>query len=384
LSTQTATARPRATEDLLWSRSIEVILAGQAPSGAYVAAPTFPPYRYAWLRDGSFCALAMDRAGQTDSARRFHRWCARTILDQRQHVRAILARHRRGEHVCPSDHLHARYTLSGEQANEPWGNFQLDGYGTWLWALGAHLEAGRARGEDIAPLLLEFQPVVHLVADYLEAFWPTPCFDCWEEYPERVHTSTLAAVYGGLRAVAAGPLAEPAAPRQRTRAQTCCEAIRAFVLEHCVASGHLTKHAGSPPGEVDASLLWLGVPFGLLTPAAPLMQRTAGEIESRLRRVGGVRRYEADTYYGGGEWLILAAWLAWHHQSCGDEAKAGELVGWVAAQARPDGALPEQVSHNLKDEGARAWWHDHWGPPACPLLWSHAMYLLTASPPPTR
>jgi hypothetical protein len=34
-----------------------VITAGQAPSGAYSAAPTFGPYRdYCWFRDGSFIA----------------------------------------------------------------------------------------------------------------------------------------------------------------------------------------------------------------------------------------------------------------------------------------------------------------------------------------
>jgi isomaltose glucohydrolase len=55
----------------LRTRSIDVIAAGQASSGAYTAAPTFGPYRdYCWFRDGSFIADAMSRVGETSSAER--------------------------------------------------------------------------------------------------------------------------------------------------------------------------------------------------------------------------------------------------------------------------------------------------------------------------
>ena len=36
--------------------SVAVIRAGEAPSGAYIASPTFSVYRYSWLRDGAFIA----------------------------------------------------------------------------------------------------------------------------------------------------------------------------------------------------------------------------------------------------------------------------------------------------------------------------------------
>ena len=52
------------TSSDLRRRSVEVILAGQSPEGGYVAAPTFPPYAFSWLRDGSFIADAMSRAGE--------------------------------------------------------------------------------------------------------------------------------------------------------------------------------------------------------------------------------------------------------------------------------------------------------------------------------
>ena len=36
------------------------------------------------------------------------------------------------------------------------------------------------------------------VCDYLAALWQLPCYDCWEEFPDRVHPHTLAAIYAGL------------------------------------------------------------------------------------------------------------------------------------------------------------------------------------------
>jgi isomaltose glucohydrolase len=64
----------------LAKRSVEVILAGQSPSGAYVACPSFEQYRFCWLRDGAFIADAMREAGQVESADRFFDWVARVVL----------------------------------------------------------------------------------------------------------------------------------------------------------------------------------------------------------------------------------------------------------------------------------------------------------------
>jgi hypothetical protein len=51
----------------------------------------------------------------------------------------------------------------------------------------------------------------------------------------------------------------------------------------------------------------------------------------------------------------------------------------MAAQAGPDGWLPEQAPWPLLFPERRAEWLDRWGEPAARLLWSHAMYLLLAT-----
>ncbi|MBW3667329.1 MAG: glycoside hydrolase, partial [Actinobacteria bacterium] len=106
------------------------------------------------------------------------------------------------------------------------------------------------------------------------------------------------------------------------------------------------------------------------------MTETVARIESTLANVGGVRRYLTDTYYGGGEWVLLACWLAWYHLSAGNEERASRVIEWVESKADDSGALPEQVSDNLNDSSFYQRWREQWGEIASPLLWSHAMYLI--------
>ena len=63
----------------LVSASLEVIRAGQTPTGAFVASPTFSQYGYSWLRDGAFIADSLLLAGQAAAASRFHAWVASVV-----------------------------------------------------------------------------------------------------------------------------------------------------------------------------------------------------------------------------------------------------------------------------------------------------------------
>ncbi len=85
-----------------------------------------------------------------------------------------------------------------------------------------------------------------------------------------------------------------------------------------------------------------------------------------------------DTYYGGGEWLLLAALLGWHQARTGRGTEALAELEWVARHATPEGDLPEQVNDHLLAPDAEAHVARRWGPVATPLLWSHAMYLTLA------
>lgn len=161
-------------------RSVEIILANQTASGAFVASPTFSQYGYCWLRDGAFTAHALDVAGAHAAAARFHDWVAEIVLARREGLERAGEGGRRGEAPRPEDYLHCRYTANGAESVVEWPSFQLDGPAIWLWALGEHV----ARGGELTS---RHTGAACLVADYLAALWQCSSYDAWEEHPQHVH-----------------------------------------------------------------------------------------------------------------------------------------------------------------------------------------------------
>ena len=305
----------------------------------------------------------MDLAGERESSRRFHDWCARAVNQRRAVVERAIEKANRGEPLAETDYLHTRYTLEGREGDDAaWPNFQLDGLGTWLWALAEH-----ARLAGLRTLPSAWQEAATLTACYLAALWPRPCYDCWEEFEDRVHPYTLTAIYGGLQALASLGLEGEwgAAPA----------AIWAYVLDQGVQDGRLVKSIGNPA--VDASLLGMATPYRLLEPGDLPMQTTVARIEADLRREGGgVHRCVADTYYGGGEWVLLTAWLGWYYAEMRESEKARQMLAWVEAQSDEQGNLPEQVSRTVTAPRYLKVWRERRGEIANPLLWSHAKYII--------
>ncbi len=274
-------------------RSVEVILAGQSPSGAYVACPRFAPYRYCWLRDGAFVADALREAGRVESADRFFDWVGRVVSAR------------------PAGPWDARYRLDGEPDPSEWPKLQLDGLGLWLGALRRRGDASR------------WDAPAALVRRWLADHWGDPCVDWWEER-EGVHAVTLWCIGNGLD------------------------------------SDEIRREALARAGDrLDASLLFIGTP--------ELVDRVE---EALVSPGGGVWRNLDDTYYGGGEWLLLTA--MW---GLARPERARECLVWIEAHARPNGDLPEQSGDHLLRPECRAPWVERWGEPSSPLLWSHAMYL---------
>lgn len=343
--------------------SVELIAGAQDPSGAYPAAVGFAPYAFCWFRDGAFVAEGMSRAGAVESATAFHEWCARVLTREAAAVSSLVAQVAAGSQPSDAELLPARYTLAGDRHDDDWWNYQVDGYGTWLWALRSHLTRW---GGSVVP----YAPAAEVAVRYLVAVGARPCRDWWEEHRDHTHVSTLASVYGGLRAAAAlGVLPEAAS--------AAADEISALVARSGVHDGALRKWLGSTA--VDASLVVAGVPFGLVPPGGPVDRATVARVASELSTPGGgVHRYVGDTFYGGGQWPILAGFLGWHHAVAGSRDQAVSLLRWIASTADSSGSLPEQVPPLLAPD-VLAEWIERWGPSARPLLWSHGMYLLLAS-----
>ncbi len=285
--------------DELRRRSVEIILAGQSAAGGYVASPTFPPYAFSWLRDGSFIADAMSRAGEVASAEACLDWVA-AIVD------AGLG-------------FEARYTLDGLRDETEWPHRQHDGWGLWLWAVRTHCRR-HARPH-------RWVGATERAARHLEQVRHEPCVDWWEER-DGVHAATLA----------------------------------------CIAAG-LEDELDLAPAEdrLDASLLVL--PFLGFGPV---------DVSALVSPGGGVHRHLDDTFYGGGEWLLLTALLGLAALDRCEPEHARACLDWVVAHATPDGELPEQSQDHLLAPELYGAWVEKWGPPPCPLLWAHAMFLTLA------
>ena len=292
-----------------------MIRAGQADTGAYLACPNFAPYRYCWFRDGAFVADAMSRVGEVDSAERFFDWCAALIEERAAAIRA-------------GERLHERYTVDGRESAEEWPTFQIDGYGLWLWAVRLHCDR---HGRPEAP----WERAVELTIDYLGRHGSEACVDWWEER-EGLHAATLASIAAGLEAWG----------------------VRADLPD--------------PDERLDASLLVL-----------PLLGRGEAPLEELEARLvspgGGVHRHPEDTYYGGGEWLLLTAMLGLAYAALGREDEARAKLDWVEGHATDSGELPEQSQEHLLAPDWYEPWLEKWGPPPSPLLWSHAMHLTLTS-----
>jgi GH15 family glucan-1,4-alpha-glucosidase len=355
-------SRSAAGLDALALRSVEVLKAGQADTGAFVASPAFATYGYAWLRDGAFCAYALDLVAETEAAADFHRWVVESVEAHRRMIESAIERVDNGEAPRPEEMPPARYTLDGglERAeDDPWPNFQVDGYGMWLWALERHLDGRRPDAGTAA--------VIRLVARYLAATWQLKCFSCWEEFDDGEHASTLGAVIAGIES-AARMLGDAAIA-------SGAEPVRARLLDAFVVDGRFRR--GPTDDRVDGSLLWLSVAFAIL----PLDDRRVVATVEAIRRElsgpgGGIYRYRGDTYYGGGQWLLLTSSLVWHDIASGTTDGVGAREAWVRDQALPNGDLPEQVTGHAQDVSMIEPWVRRWGPVATPLLWSHAMYVI--------
>ncbi|HXR49482.1 MAG TPA: glycoside hydrolase family 15 protein [Verrucomicrobiae bacterium] len=310
----------------LIEQSCKVIAEFQQPSGAYPASPNFDVYHYSWFRDGAFIADGMSRAGQIDSAERFFAWCSEIVVQRR-------------DHILNGGKLDARYTYEGKESTDEWETFQLDGYGTWLWAMQGHA-ARHGR------LLDPYQEAAGLTQHYLATHWQEPCADWWEER-QGTHAASLACMYAGLQAYE-----HPEAAAVRAAIDMSSE-------------------------RTDSSLLVCPLFNAVDDEAfAPVLDHIESELESEA---GGVYRYREDDYYGGGEWPVLTSMLGWYYLKLGRTDEARDKLSWVKAHIGANGWLPEQSQDQLLHPENYEPWVKRWGKPANPLLWSHAMFLTLAT-----
>lgn len=370
----------------LLEKSIRFILENQSACGSFPASPSFPQFRYCWIRDGLYTAHGALVAGHPESARAFYMWVHNTLLRHRDIVDKLRHKIETGQELVEGDFLPARFTMDGHieqaqadkspfyytkwpeiyslkgvNAGKSWPNFQTDCYGAWLWGICAYAE----RSGDFE-ILEECRASMQLTVDYLRMTWQMPCFDPWEEYGQQRSIASMGSIAGGLLALNRY-WKDPSI-------DAWIEEIRATLRGAAASCGFFPKYIGGD--QIDGDALWLFQPFEVFADDDPLTLATMDQIRQKLC-TGGVKRYLNDVYYGGGEWIVLTCWLAWYDIRLGKLAEAERLLSWCEEHAEPDGGFAEQVLEHLnfpqyKEIWEVNWWHQS---PA-PLLWAHAMYLI--------
>ena len=277
----------------------------------------------------------MSRAGDGSSRRRrFFDWCAgrdrrpRATGSPRSIARPAAGEADRRRRACCRPASRSTAT----RATTTWWDFQLDGYGTWLWAL------ARARSPPRPTVAARARrPSRRRVRLPRARSGTGPATTGGRSTPSSVHSSTLGAdrtpacgaAAGCSTATADGGIAAAAGAAERSSSVVRRPRRR--------ADGHLVKWLGSDA--VDASLLACVAPFGLVDADRPVAARDGTRpIERRARVDGGVHRYRADTFYGGGRWVAAGRpRSAGTRRAPGAPDDARRRLDWVAAQATADG-----------------------------------------------
>ena len=343
----------------LIEKSIKLVKESQLKSGIMVGSHINGAYNCCFLKDNSFSVYALDIIEEYEIGDKYYNWSSKKIIELEYKIRDAIRRYNNNETLLNSDYLHSIYDANGIE-DEQRSNFQLDGYGVWLWGICQHIKITERRNE-------KYIKSIRLIAEYLECFWQSPCFGCWEEKDDRIHTSTLACIYGGLKE--ASDIIESDQYRKTTNK------IKKYILTNCVRDGKFSKYAFHD--DIDSSLLFLTLPFNVIEVTNDIMVETISQIEKNLLDDNGLHRYSSDSYYGGGRWINLTCWLAWYYKKVGKVNRANQLIEFVENCSNSNMELPEQIIDKVYNREYIVRWQEIFGDVICPSIWAHAMYIIT-------
>jgi len=319
------------------------------PSGAVVAAPTTSlpelpgggsnwDYRYAWLRDSSLLARALQTATCQDEAEGYLRWMTRAAMSCEGSERIGVVFGVEGERDLAErelDHLQGHEGSSPVRVgNAAWRQRQLDVYGEVLDV--AHLLGDRL--EAIEPQAPAF--VAQLAGRAAEE-WREPDSGMWEGREGERHFlhSQLMCWVALDRALQLAPILGEHAEAERWTS------ARDEVREAILSEGwhdEVGAFTGAPGSDhLDAGALMMPL-VGFLPAADGRMRSTMAAIERELSTDGLVRRYTDAQEEGG--FLLTSYWLAECLARCGEVEQARERFERVSACANDLGLLAEMAT----------------------------------------
>lgn len=333
-------------------------------------------YSYMWPRDGALVAITLDKTGDNNVARKFFEFCNDVISEEGYFMHKFRTDKSLGSSWHP--------WISDGQIELP---IQEDETALVIIALKAHFEIAK----DLEFIESVYNSLIRKAAEFMVLFiddqtnLPKPSYDLWEE-KFGTHTFTAASVYAALISAAEfarllGKTDSAAIYRQ------CADQIKEAILKYLYdeKEGYFYKMVvfKSDGMEIDKTIdlsSAYGIfKFDVLAADDERLVKAFAKIEEKLTvktPVGGLARYEGDTYYQvnhnlpGNPWFITSLWLAQYKIAAaktGKDLKAGKVwLDWVSKNALASGILSEQLNPITGEQVS-----------AAPLTWSHSEFVST-------
>lgn len=321
--------------------------------GTFIAAPEFDlgyelsgGYGYCWPRDAAVCALAAQRIGRPEAAKRFFDWSARTQL--------------------ANGHWFQRYWVDGSAAPS-WcvdsDRIQLDQTCAIVHAAG---QFARRAGSDAAAFVESYRPIAqravraileHIGTNYLHK----PATDLWENcvgsFPY-TQAAVIAALVEAEEVFGIDP--------NRTGPAYRAQLYNAMVSHFWLADRKRWLRGASPEGQpihtLDSSAMGLIEPWGVLNLRNPQARQLAvdtletidHELRSPVKGGSAILRFQGESYMGGGPGCVNTLWLALCRlQLAATTSDPDERQGHInraksdlriaLANTSPTGQLPELI-----------------------------------------
>ena len=337
--------------------SKEVIQDCCLPNGAIVAANStksyFPKeakhYKFVWPRDAMYACIAADIL-ELKIHEKFFNWCMNAEGWKRTGL------------------FYEKYYINGKKALH---HFQPDQTGSVLIAVYEHYKDEKAESK-------KFEELITNSANGLCKIWEKDHFklitqDLWEErlcFPDLQDnfTYSLAICAKGL------DCANRLIPNKKW--ENASKEMERVLLKN-FKDNFYRSFGKIDDKRIDASLLGLVWPAGLVSAKDERIKKTVKIIENKIVRDFGVYRYENDEYdgwmykknihrkKGAGYWPLLNLWMAIYYGESGNKNKALKFYNKVLDDMKGK-YIPEQVFNNKIQSSVS------------PLCWSHSMFVIAS------
>ena len=333
-------------------------------------------YGYVWPRDGALSAMALDKVGDFNVAKRFFEFSNEVIKEEGY----FMHKYRPDKSLGSSWHPWVRNGKSELPIQE-------DETALVICALWNHYELTK----DLEFIENVYNSLIKRAAEFMMSYihketgLPYPSYDLWEE-KYGITTFTSAAVYKALNSAAsfAKVLGKTESfQKYSDMAGKIKEAILHYFYNE--EDGFFYKMINVETGKIlpdktlDMSSIYSIYAFNVLDANDPRVKKSIQKVEEKLvgkTKVGGLPRYENDKYYQTGPdpnpWFITTLWLAQYYVKAAQTEKDLEEVkkwlAWSARYALPSGILSEQVNPYTEEQIS-----------AAPLTWSHSEFIITVT-----